>query len=93
MPKGRTPGDCIALSTLCSCGQLYPDPQRIWPPQERDRFTEEQRKLGGQIEGEAGNYLAQPVAAAPEIEFTGFNDQTAGSAQAEIIPDDGDWTV
>lgn len=82
-----------SFSTLCSCGQLYPEPQRIWPLKERDRFINENKNLGGQREGDAGNYLLQPVAAAPEIDFTGFKDETASSAQAEMMPSDGDWTV
>lgn len=81
------------FSARCSCGQLYPEPQRIWPLTERDRFINEQRKLGGLKEGDAGNYLSQPVAATPEIDFTGFKDQTADSVQAGTIPGDDDWTV
>lgn len=91
------PENTAALSDLfsarCSSGQLYPEPQRIWPLKERDRFINEQRKLGGLKEGDAGNYLAQPVAATPEIDFTGFKDQTADSVQAGTIPGDDDWTV
>lgn len=75
------------FSKQCSCGQLYPEPQRIWPLNERNRFIHEQKL------GDAGNYLAQPVAAANEIDLTGFMDQTADSVQAEIIPGDGDWAV
>lgn len=61
---------------------------------ERDRFINEQKKLGGLKEGDLGNHLTQPVAATPEIEdFTGLNDQTADSVQAGILPGDGDWTV
>lgn len=82
------------FSTMCSCGQLYPEPQRIWPLMERDRFINEQKKLGRLTEGDLGNHLTQPVAATPEIEdFTGLNDQTADSVQAGILPGDGDWTV
>lgn len=79
----------------CSCGQLYPEPQRIWPLSERERFINEQKKLGGLEVSDAGNYLAQvqPVAATPEIDFTGFKDQTADSVQAGEIPGDDDWTV
>lgn len=82
-----------SFSTLCSCGQLYPEPERIWPLEERDRFINENKILGGQKESDAGNYLSQPVAAAPEIDFTGFKDEIASSAQAEMMPSDGDWTV
>lgn len=80
-------------STGCSCGQLYPEPQRIWPLTERDRFINEQKKLVDLKEGDAGNYLAQPVAATPEIDFTGFKDQNADSMQAGAVPGDDDWTV
>lgn len=82
------------FSTLCSCGQLYPEPKRIWPLQERDRFINEQKKLGNLKVGDAGNYLAQPVAAAtPEMDSTEFVDHTADSVQAEMIPGGDDWTV
>lgn len=82
-------------SGLCSCGQLYPEPQRIWPLTEQKRFIDEQKKLGGLNVGDAGSYLAQvqPVAATPEIDFTGFKDQTADSSQAGKILGDVDWTV
>lgn len=60
---------------------------------ERDRFIDEQKKLGGLKEGDLGNHLAQPVAAMPDTSFTGFNDQTADSVQAGILPGDGDWAV
>lgn len=79
------------FSTLCSCGQLYPEPQRIWPLEERDRFINQQKKLGGIKVGDLGNHLAQPVAATPEIDF--INDQAVDSVQAGILPGDGDWTV
>lgn len=74
------------FSTRCSCGQLYPEPQRIWPPSERNQFIQQQKL------GDAGNYLAEPVAAA---DFTGLKDQTADSGQAEPASTLGgdDWTV
>lgn len=75
------------FSTKCSCGQLYPEPQRIWPPKERDRFSHEQKL------SDAGNYLADPFATATQRDFIGFNDQTADSAQAAIAPGNDDWTV
>lgn len=73
---------------------MYPEPKRIWPPNERERFIHEQKL------GDAGNYLAAPVAAATEIDFTGFKDQTVDSGQAgpgiafgdDAFGDD-DWTV
>ena len=86
---GSTCDPSSSFSTRCSCGQLYPEPQRIWPPSEREQFTQQQKL------GDAGNYLAEPVAAATEIDFTRFKDQTADSGQAEpgIAFGDGDWTV
>lgn len=82
-------------SNHCSCGQIYPEPQRIWPLTERERFINEHKKLGGLEVGDAGNYLAQvqPVAGTPEIDFTIFKEQTTDSVQAEKIPGDDDWTV
>lgn len=83
-----------SFSALCSCGQIYPLPKLIWPLQERDRFINEQKRLGNLKVGDAGNYLAQPVAAAtPEMDSTEFEDHTADSVQAEMIPGDDDWTV
>lgn len=78
-----------SFSTRCSCGQLYPEPQRIWPPSEREQFIQQQKL------GDAGNYLAEPVAAATGIGFTGFKDQIADSGQADpvIALGEDDWTV
>lgn len=80
------------FSDQCSCGQIYPEPQRIWPLDERDRFIHE-HGLGGQKKVDAGDYLVQPVAAANEADFTGFKGQIADSAQAGMIPGNEDWTV
>lgn len=86
---GSTCDPSNQFSSRCSCGQLYPEPQRIWPPSERERF------MHGQMSGDAGNSLAEPVAAATEIDLTGFKDQTADSGQAEpgIALGNDDWTV
>lgn len=77
------------FSTRCSCGQLYPELQRIWPPSERKQFIQQQKL------GDAGNYPQEPVAAATGIGFTGFKDQTADSGQADpvIALGEDDWTV
>lgn len=82
---GSTCDPSSSFSTRCSCGQLYPETQRIWPPRERERFEQ----------SDTGNSLAEPVAAATEIDLTGFKDQTADSGQAEpgIALGNDDWTV
>lgn len=94
-PSAGTGSACdpsSGFSNRCSCGQLYPEPQRIWPLNERDQFINE-HGMGDQKKGDAGNSLVQPVAAANEADFTGFKDQIADSAQAGLIPGNGDWTV